>query len=121
MMKKVIGIVVGLILMMGSFLGFQSTASASELSDSENTETQIEDENDNEDGSEIEISPEAIFSPNMCIIANKVVKKGSGWYVNDIFLDKKAKEGFLSSKPEVGDNIAIMTDSANDVVGWQVQ
>lgn len=67
---------------------------------------------------ETEISPAAIFAPDRCIIARTVEKFGSGWYVNGMFLDKAAKHGLWN--PKVGDNIDIMLDNKNRVVGWKV-
>ena len=107
-MKKIASFVLGAFLLLGGFFGLQDTASASELS-SPNPEIQ----ND-------EISPDAIFVPDFCIIAKKVIKQGSGWYVDGYFLDKKAKEGFFSPNPKVGSKICIMTDNQGLVVGWKV-
>ena len=51
-------------------------------------------------------------------VAHKVEKFGSGWYVNDIFLDKAAKHGFFN--PKIGDNIDLTVDSKERVVGWKI-
>lgn len=59
-------------------------------------------------------------SKNTTTVVNKVVKKGSGWYVNDEFLDKSFKH-FGSSKPEMGDNIDLELDDKGRVVGWEVK
>jgi|GEM_PF-5593874 len=53
------------------------------------------------------------------IVAKKVIKQGSGWYVNDDFLDKSFKHG--SRNPKVKDKIHLELDSKERIIGWKVQ
>jgi hypothetical protein len=100
-MKKTASFILGATLLLGGFAGFQPSALASSETNSN------------------EISPYAIFSPDRCITVISIEAFGSGWYVNgNIFLDKAAKHGFFN--PKVGDNVDIMVDSQNRVVGWKV-
>jgi len=101
-MKKIASVVLGTSLLLGGVFGFQTPSEASPKLKTD------------------EIVPLTIFAPDRCTTVYNIEPFGSGWYINDgyYFLDKAAKEGLKN--PKVGDNIDLMVDSKNRVVGWKV-